>query len=460
MAAIVTDNFRRNNAKFFFNDFSNVDTNYYVGIGKSDKWAIDEEALLPGDIPIPLGIPNDETDIKSNLITLLKINSTNVNRVIPHIKWKVGEFYKAYDSLNDKCFYPSAIEGGKELNPCYAVVSGRIYLCLQAGNSTVSDIPNSTDYRAIRGTDGYVWVLIDSVTASTSNIVTDQFINIASGVAASTTASAIRNDGGGLLYSFTVKDGGSGYSSNSVTFFARDTAGLERSFECPITVNSNTGAIEKVLLPTAWSFTDVNSKNIVDGYFRFFDSETGNGAVIVANIAPLNGFAYEPAAILPSWFIGISVDAADDISSDGLYIPYRQISILKGISKIEGASVDTLAATRYLTLSAAPNFTPRTGDTIFFGTTGKKAYIDSYNTVNLNGSTVRRLYFHQNSTTGYGVIPSSGIATTSSGGNINYSSVSDNEYIHGSGQVIFTENRKSINRQSGQTEEIKIIIQF
>jgi hypothetical protein len=88
------------------------------------------------------------------------------------------------------------------------------------------------------------------------------------------------------------------------------------------------------------------------------------------------------------------------------------------------------------------------------------AYADIYKAININGNISHRLYFHQNSTTGYGVIPSSGTVTDSKGTSVTYNSVNDSEYTPHTGEVIFTENRKPINRQSGQTEEIKIIIQF
>lgn len=459
MAAIVTDSFRRNNAQFFIGDLSNPNSNYYVGLGKSDRWTADEEALLVDSIPTPLGTPADDSDIMSNLITLLKVNGSNAGLVIPHIKWKLGATYKAYSPLDPDCFYPSTTTGGAELNPCYAIVSGRIYLCLQAGPGAVANSPVNTDYRATSyGADGYVWILVDSTSTASAAVVTDQFISITSGVVPSSVAPSIENDGGGLLYGFTVTAGGSGYGSlNSVTFVARSGT-IETEIVCPAVVDANTGALTRVLLPSDWSWTAPASKGIVDGYFKI--DSTGSGAVIVPHIAPLRGFGYEPSTALPAWFVGVAVDAVDNISSDGFYIPYRQISILRGVETSDAATLDTLGAARYLTLNAAPNAALSTGDTITFGTTGIRAFIDTYAAVNIEGSVSHRLYFHQNSSTGYGLIPSSGTCTDNKGTSVNYVSVHDNEYVPRSGTVIFAENRKPINRQSGQTEELKIIIQF
>lgn len=461
MAAIVTDSFRRNNAQFFLADIARADSKYYLGIGKSEQWAADEESTSLV-IPVPLGIPSDDSDIKSNLTTLIKINEVNSGLVIPQIKWKAGARYKAYSPADPDCFYPSTLVGGGEVNPCYAVISGRIYLCLKAGDVAVANIPVSTDYRALSyGSDGYVWILVDNVVTATANINTDQFISISSGVAADSISAAIENDGGGLLYGFTVISGGSGYTStNSVQFIARKINDDTVTITCPVNINSTTGEIESVLLPADYSYTAASSKGIVDGHFIFDSFETGSGAVIVPHIAPARGFAYKPSTTLPAWYAGIAIDAVDTISDDGLYTPYRQISVLKDVEYSEDSSIDTLAALRYLTLASAPTNTPPVGSLITFGTTGIQAYFDNYSTVSVGGSTQHRVYFHQNSTTGYGVVPSTGSFTAPNNNTINYLTVNNNEYVSRSGEVIFAENRKRINRQRAQTEEIKIIIQF
>lgn len=460
MAAIVTDSFRRNNAQFFISDIAREGSKYYIALGKSDKWGLDEDS--PNlDIPMPLGIPADDSDIKSNAITLIKINPTNTDLAIPHIKWKANLYYKAYDPTDTDCFYHSTRADGGEDNPCYAIVSGRIYLCLKRGVGSVTDTPISTDYRALSyGTDGYVWILIDNVSTATANINTDQFISITSGVASETVSPTIAADGGGLLYSFSVTSKGSGYTSNSVQFIARKANNTTVAINCPIITNPGTGEIEQVLLPAGYSYVSPDSKNIVDGHFMFDTVETGMGAVIVPNIAPLKGFAYKPSATLPSWFIGISVDAKDNISNDGLYIPYRQISVLKDVEYSSNASIETLSALRYLVTSSAPMNIPPLGSIIKFSDNDIKAYFDSYSAVTVGETIQHRIYFHQNSTTGYGKISNSGSFKTENSSTINYSSVNNGEYIPRSGEVIFAENRRPISRQSGQTEEIKIIIQF
>ena len=74
MAAIVTEHFRRNNVLSFLTDIQDADNNYYLGIGKSDKWGPDE-SLSTLTIPIPTGTHAEENDTLSNLISCVKLTN-------------------------------------------------------------------------------------------------------------------------------------------------------------------------------------------------------------------------------------------------------------------------------------------------------------------------------------------------------------------------------------------------
>ena len=458
MAAIVTEHFRRNNVLSFIDDIKNSQNNYYLGIGKSDKWGPDE-SLSTLNIPIPTGTYAEENDTLSNLISCIKINQNDVGLVIPNVKFNVGSIYKAYTPLDPDCFYPSTTIGETTLNPCYATIGTRIYLCLANNNGAATiNAPSATDYRAIQNADGYVWILVDN---SADLFNTAQFISITSETAPLSLVNSIKNDGGGLLYGFSIKDGGIGYTGiNSATFTAQQVGNATPiEITCGVTANA-AGTIESVTLPSGYSYTDILSKNIIGGAFTF--TEEGTGAIIIPNIAPVDGFAYEPSRTLPAWYAGISIDVVDNISNDGFFIPYRQISVIKNLEYDQTLiNVDTLGALRYLIISSAPAVTTAVGEIISFDSSVATAYFDSYAAVDVDGDTEHRIYFHQNNSTGYGAIPSSGTFTNSTSVTaIAYSSVEEGEYVQHSGDIVFMENRKLIARQSGQTEEIKIIIQF
>jgi hypothetical protein len=455
MSAIVTEHFRRNNALSFLNDIKNTQNKYYLGIGKSDKWEANETSLTL-DIPLPTGTYAEEVDVLSNLISCIKINQSNIGLVMPKVNFNIGFKYKVYSPYDLDCIYPSIVDG-VTLNPCYASLDDRIYLCLANGDGAVtSAAPTSRDYRAIKNSDGYVWILVDDTTKLFN---TDQFISVASGTAEPSLINNIKKDCGGLLYGFSVKNGGTGYTGvTSATFTANhEEISTLVEFTCGITVVD--GVITSVSLPSNYNYDLESSKKILGGTFTI---STGSGAVIVPHIAPTFGFAYEPSRTLPAWYAGVSVNVVDSISDDGFYIPYRQISIIKNLEINNENTIDTLGALQYLVISSAPAVTTQVGDIISFNSSVTKAYFDAYAAVDVDGTTEHRIYFHQNSVTGFGNIPDIGTFTNTSspGTAIGYSSVQEGEYVQQSGDVVFTENRRPIIRQSGQTEEIKIIIQF
>ena len=472
MSAIITEQFRRNSAKSLLQDIQTLDTSYYVGLGKSDKW-VDDEQSRDWTVPTATGTNGEAIDIKSNIITLLKADSTNTRLTIPRINYKSGVRYKEYTPYDENCFYPTRLSGVDYL-PCYVVVNGvssiAIYMCLHAPTNSISSyVPDdTTSYRPrTYGNDGYVWALIDHFTISEAVINTDQYISINGGSVIGSTAVDIQNSSGGVLYGFTVKNGGTGYAAGQFDIRFKPYSSTGASYE-PITCTAKTtnGSITAVELPS--NYIIGSNLGIAGGIFEIVDPIEGSaGAIIQPHITPLLGLAHTPSNILPSWFIGVSVKAMDDISADGFYIPYRQISILKNVSHNKpGERPLTLGALKYLKLlNAKPeleNILP--GTKITFATQSDTvAIFDAYTVVDVNGTSEFRVYYHQNETSGYGWIDDVDNITI---GNIDtyaglpYFAKSNNEYTPGSGDLIFIENRKAIVRAQSQTEEIKIIIQL
>jgi hypothetical protein len=459
MAAIVTEQFRRNSAQSLLADIADSTTNFYVGLGKSDSW-VEDEQLTNWTVPDPDGTNGEALEIKSNLITLLKAETANCALTIPRVNWKVGQRHKAYTPYDENCFYPETINNIQYL-PCYAVnVVGSniaVYLCLKTANTETASTPNDITSYAPRtyGSDGYVWALIDVISIVEASINTDQYISINSGSVSNAAATNIANSSGGTLYGFTVLNGGSGYepANINVTFTPYTSTTTLAAITCAATVSN--GQLVDVILPTGYSYTT----GIVNGTFSI--TGVGTGAAIAANITPAVGLAHTPSRVLPSWFVGVSVDAVDNISSDGFYIPYRQISILKGVTHNQSGSPATLGALKYLKLvSALPALLSIETGTLITFNNGSRALFDEYASVTVEGTVEYRVYYHQNTKSGYGKIENTGTVNIATNTGIAYSTISNNEYVPNSGDVIFIENRKPIVRAQSQTEEIKIIIQL
>jgi len=465
MSAIITDNFRRNNAKLFLNDIAGKDSggntvtapnNYYLGIGKSDKWPNAGAVTEDGSgysVAVPVGSFSDGLEVLNNIATLSKLGAANTTLVIPNVAWASGNRYKAYNSYDSSCFYATG-----NILPCYATTATGMYLCLAAGGSSTVNAPSdTTDYAPNQGGDGYVWILVQPVSSSGSAFITDQFIEVRQ-TALTNPSTAYTNCstyGGLVSRTFHIANGGTGYTTPpAVVLRGSDgTQSKDSTYFAALTATVAGGAITGVTLTdstlSAWPVgLQAASVEISGG--------GGSGAVVVPIIAPRLGYGYIPSAVMPSWYAGIAVDLADTISSDNFYTPYRQVSVVRN----PNTTASTANALRSLTLSGTVPTVDINNNTLIYDTNDKPLAIADA----IVGST---LYFHQNYTSGFREIPANGSFHLAVGGtNYTYSALtasecaSDGVYPRITGEVVFVENRKKITRGSGQTEKIKIIIQF
>ena len=251
MAAIITDEFRENNIETFIRDVEDSPTlnghNYYVGIGKTDPWqpisGIEETSanFFPR---FPNGSIDEKDDIKNNLMTLIKIDSTDVHRLIPKVQYRTSEIYKVYDPTDPTCFDYDSVQNHY---PCYATYKDadghtKLYVCLGNNNFSkttapppvmenpsvgVSNFPYGVKQNSTE-TDGYIWAYVDYLDIDDPNnlfadsksfqtLTTDAKIDakvfnqsgahagISDGRTRATRASA------GLLYGFKIVSAGSGY---------------------------------------------------------------------------------------------------------------------------------------------------------------------------------------------------------------------------------------------------------
>ena len=455
MSAIITDNFRRNSAKLFLNDIAGATNKYYLGIGKSDKWpdagAVTEDAS-GYNVAVPVGSFSDSLEVLNNIATLSKLGASNTTLLIPNVAWSSGKTYKAYNSYDSSCFYAT----GNTL-PCYATTPTGMYLCL-ANNSggTVSVPPTDiTGFAPSQAGDNYVWILVQPVSQAGTAFVTDQFIEVSQ---TPLTGTALDNcdNYGGLCSTFHIANGGTGYTSvPTVKLRGSDGTGTRDStYSVTLTATIAGGAVTGVshgLTLTNWPVgLQAASVEITGG------GEFAAGAVVVPVIAPRLGYGYIPAAVMPSWYAGISVDLADAISSDNFYTPYRQVSIVRN----PNTTADTANALRSLTLSGTAPTVDINNNTLIYDLSGSPLAVADA----ISGG---KLYFHQNYTSGFREIPPNGsFRLAPNGTSYTYTALtvsectSDGVYPRIAGEVVFAENRKKITRGTGQTEKIKIIIQF
>jgi hypothetical protein len=468
MSAIITENFRRNNTRLFLNDIS-AQTNgkYYLGIGKQDRWDNDEENITFTP-PVAVGTQADASEVLNNLSTLVSLNAlTGVGRVIPAVAWKTGNTYQAYSSYNSAPFYPSG-----NLQPCYVTISGAIFLCLKAGSSTSTVQPTvqSSKYAPFTLSDGYIWALVQEA-PGTQIIRNNTFTDISTTKLTGTEETNSITQCGGLVTGFTIVNGGTGYTTTGSTpsvlklrvndgFTSTDRS--TTSVTLDYTVDSN-GAIDSVSFPAGWPAYSGSNAAIGALFASIEFTGSGSGAKIVPTIAPPKGFAYDPSTVMPSWFAGISISLDDSISGDNFYSRYRQISIVKNPTVASGQeSAGTLNALKYINFPDTTDVASLSVDTNSSVLKNAAGEVIGYADKLITTTGAKKLYFHQNLSSGYRELPSSGSIEVGSGSTeYAYESINNGEFINdGNAEVLFTENRSFITRASGQTEDLILIIQF
>lgn len=530
MAAIITDDFRKNAAQLFIDDITSGRGTYYMGIGKSDDY--DSQSGYSEDdasfvLPSPVSSKSEEINVLNNLTTINKVGPASAYRLVPRVNFSTGKVYKVYDPGDSNCFFADTSTG--EL-PCYVMNSDReIFLVLDNGNgdtttssetpavtATANDIITSTATTGehngliVKGTYRYAYICTLN---RDSGFFTNQFAAIgaigSTPVLNTTYAVGAGPDdySGGLVYGFAVDDGGSGYTSNpTVTIrgrrYNKTTNTIEKFTTTPTTSSTRPGDVITTIT------IDLSSGDIVTtNLLGVIDADVvisgggGSGAVVRPLIAPLEGFGGDILNQLPTYYAGVRTEFEDDLSGDGLIIPFRQISLIKGATFATGDTPDDAAyadgdvakCLRYL--SGLGGGTPNaltTGD-IIWDKTGSDTSASDANTggyavalFDYYDSVKDRIYYHQNIDTDGDEqyvnkmeFTSSGTISSAAGsGDITYTSVNypeyspfresnaedsqDSQFEYGkqNGTVLFVENRKKVTRAADQIEEVRMIIQF
>ena len=542
MAAIITDDFRRNSATFLINDI--IDKNagstddssaeaggfeYFVGIGKSDPWASITSAgttFSESDQNFPTPLPNgsvgESQEVLDNLIGAVAVKTTNALHVIPRINWVANRRYKRWNRNDADMFNVSTTIAGNTEYPCYAVYNDKIYICLDndsnnsyttngsylAGQSAVAPAGDSVNRNPSLSSgstnDNYNWVYVaDLVVASEFN--TDQFVEVKTVKTGTETPS---NFSGGIIYGFEIENPGAGMDAA--------TGGQEGDFQ--LVISDSTYKDPKILDCTA-TITDgalsgfvcaglsdtsemIAERGVVRASIRMKSVGSTTAPEIRPLISPVDGFGNNPVNDLPAFYAGLAVDFNGDVKGEiPTGISYRQISlirqptrnasddssataiaaaaagdgeyglneVLSGLRRITVASSTTEADLNAITSGNIITETTADGDydAITDIEDGETDYVKAKAFVDYVDVTNKHIYFHQNEsadvnhndfTTGDGLLTKITIGSTV----FTYTADSNvtPELTPRTGEVLFLENRKPIQRAASQEEEIKLVIQF
>ena len=449
MSAIITEKFRQHNANQFFESFTETAGNtYYLFLGKATPFTSGTTTGSDSSPPTPQDGEQDETRAWDAMLAAKKIASTDITYAIPRRNWVNGTTYDMYEHNISSANTSTSGASNIYDSTFYFVTSDyRVYKVLDNGGGVAYDgaEPTSTSTSPFE-LGGYVLkYMYDISTTDIGKYVTTDFIPVATDSTVSTAALD------GAIESLTIT-AGSGYTDG--TYYAAvygDGTSQGTSSGAIIRITVSSGAIASFGL-TAGTDTTVHAAGAaytygyvnLDAGYTFSDTGLtsasnigGSGGVINVVISPEEGHGNNAVTELGGHYImsasTITQAENDDFSTAN---DFRQVGIV----------VDP---TTYGTTTVASSTTARQTNVVRFASYSGTFEADEVITQASTGATG---------------VPSSESSETVTLANSNTltltSGYANPELQPDSGDIIYLENRKPIQRASDQTEDIKIIIEF
>ena len=498
MSAIITEKFRLHNASQFVESFTEASAStYYLFLGKATAFSSTTTGGSDSSPPTPSTGPEDEFRAWNSMLGAKLISSSDVKRSIPRRNWANGTVYDMY--RHDYSSSNTSTSGSSDLfdSTFYFMTSDyRVYKVLDnnAGAAFSGSEPTSESTSPV-ASGGYVIKYMYTISTSDfAKFGTTDFIPVAT----DSTVSAAATDG--KIESLVIT-AGSGYTDG--TYYAAvygDGTSQGTSSGAIVRITVSSGAIVSFGL-TAGTDTTIHSGgaaytfgyvNLGDDYI-FSDSSlsssaslgSGSGGAIEVIISPKNGHGNDAVGELGGHYVmtatTLTQGEGDDFTTAN---DFRSVGIVVDPTNFGTSTVATATTRRqtYIVKLDTSSGTFEADEVITQTSTGAVGKVVEWD------SSLSLLYYQQeefknfgtNSTTG-GYVAFSGTneitgATSSATGttagttetvtlaNANTvtltSGYANPELAADSGNIIYLENRKPIQRASDQTEDIKVIIEF
>ena len=499
MSAIITEKFRRHNAKQFSESFSEASPNkYYLMIGKSVPFTSATTGGSDDSPPTPADDVTTEMYTWDHTIALKNIPSTNVSFVIPRRDWSNSTTFDMYEhNISSSNLTTSGASSIYQSTFYFKTSDSRVYKVLDNNDgSAYSGAEPTSESSSPFTLGGYTLKYMYKISASdTEKYLTADFMPVST----DSTVSAAATDG--EIESLIVT-GGSGYTNGTyyaAVFGDGSSAGTSSGAVVRITVSG--GIIQSFGL-TAGTDTTIHAGG--SGYtfgtvnlgssFTFSDSDlsssssmgSGTGGAIQVVISPIGGHGSDAVDELGGHYVMMRTTLTgaegDDVLAGN---DFRNIALVVdpttfGTTTV--ASATTHRQTYALKLTSVSG-TFSVDEKITQASTGAIGKVVEWD------STLSILYYHQERFGDFGTNSSTGAYVAFSGANAvtgasssatgtpdasadsavtlansNTITFTDGyanpELEPDSGDIIYQENRKPINRATDQTEDIKLIVEF
>lgn len=475
MAAIVTNKFRIYNARSFIG--ATDTSNYYMFIGRPYPWTDD---LVP---PAPIDSLSELNTLWSGIMAMKRITSNDISHGIYRRTWTSGKYYDMYrhdydgtvpgvDIDTGATTYPLALSEAK-----YYVVTqnNSIYICLKSNGQSTTD-PQSLgvggpNFLPVTGADGYVWKFI----GTTDSTAVNKFQSTNHHPVKTLTAAPVSGDPyevqwnaqqaakttyPGSIFTVLVTGNGSGYVQASPPSVVIEGDGVGATAAAIV---DGTGKVVVVLI-TSYGTGYTWARVVIA------PPSAGTTATATAIITPKSGLGSDPVRDLNGYFV-IAYSAFTQAEGAGDFTvanDYRQIGVVTEPLEPGGTPLLAPTATAAYAINVGSTYTGTfTADSIITDlTTGAKGrVVDSY--ISAGNLIVRFIRTSSEQvSSGAGAAFSVGDSvSTSSGGAGTISAVLDKtnggpEVEKYTGNIIYYENRRPIQRAPDQTEVVIVTFEF
>ena len=497
MSAIVTEKFRLHNATQFFESFTEASPNtYYLFIGKATPFTSTTTTGSDSSPPTPAdAVGETEFYAWDSMLAAKKLASSDVTRAIVRRNWSNGTTYDMYD--HNVSSSNTTTSGASNLydSTFYFITSDfRVYKVLDNNGGTAysgsEPTSESTDPFAL---GGYILKYMYKITASeAAKFLTSDFAPVSD----DSTVSAAATDG--KIESIKVT-AGSGYTDG--TYYAAvfgDGTSQGTSSGAIIRITVTSGSLASFGLTTGtdttihsggagYTFGTVNLDTVFSdsGLSSSANIGSGTGGAVDVIISPKEGHGNSAITELGGHFvmnaITLSQAEGDDVTTEN---DFRQVGLVVDPTTFGTSTVATASTARltYVVKGSSTTGTFEADEIITQASTGAVGRVVEFD------SSRSLLYYQQERFGSYGTSSSTGgyvafsgtntITGSSSAATLVPSSTTETvtlansntltlttgyanpELQPDSGNIVYLENRKPIQRDSDQTEDIKLIIEF
>ena len=500
MSAIITEKFRKHNANQFHESFSEAAASvYYLFIGKATAFTSSTTTGSDSSPPTPADAVGEvQYYAWDSMLAAKKITSSDIQFAIPRRNWANGTTYDMYK--HNISSSNTATSGASNLfdSTFYFMTSDfRVYKVIDNnGGTAYSGSEPTSESTSVFALGGYVLKYMFKISASdAAKYLTTDFLPVQT----DSTVSAAATDG---AIESVVVTAGSGYTDG--TYYAAvygDGTSQGTSSGAIIRITVSSGSIQSFGLTTGSDTTihaagasyTFGTVNLGDD-FIFSDSSlsssttlgsSGTGGAIEVIISPKEGHGNNAVTELGGHYVmtatTLSQAEGDDLTTAN---DFRQVGLVVdpttfGTSTVASA---TTARQTYVVKGSATSGTFEADEQIVQTSTGAVGKVVEYD------SDRSLLYYQQERFSGFGTSATNSGFTAFSGTNLitgqtsgaTLTPSSDTETVTlansntltlttgyanpelqpDSGNIIYLENRKPIQRDSDQTEDIKLIIEF